>query len=128
LVAKVVLVTGCALISAVARVPAQPDASDILSDKVLLQYASQSYDRSKLVGQHVVLGQNHGVSVIADFPCSDLCPNYTVRIIHYDIPLSKCSEVGGVEKSILVPFSIAAMRKSFCFPKVLTDNWDRYVR
>src|SRR5579862_2370241 len=107
---------------------AQAAPGDALSDATLLTYASSGYDKLHMTSLHVVLGQNHGVTVIADFPCSDLCPAYTVRIIHYDVPLSRCSAAGGVEKAILVPVSIASAERSFCFPKVLADHWDKYVR
>lgn len=105
-----------------------PAVVNALSDATLLAYATSAYDRRQLTALHVVLGQNHGTTVIADFPCSDLCPAYTVRIIHYDVPLSGCSAVGGVEKAILVPISIASAERTFCFPKVLADHWDKYVR
>lgn len=119
------------LAAAAAARPAVANAPGVvkgLSDATLLAYASSAYDRRQMTSVHVVLGQNHGVTVIADFPCSDLCPAYTVRVIHYDVPLSRCSAVGGVEKAILVPVSIASTERSFCFPKVIADHWDSYVR
>jgi hypothetical protein len=105
-----------------------PAVVNALSDAALLKYASGGYDKRQMTSLHVVLGQHHGVTVIADFPCSDLCPAYTVRVIHYDVPISKCSAVGGVEKAMLVPVSITSVERSFCFPRVIADHWDKYVR
>jgi hypothetical protein len=100
-----------------------------LTDKTLLQYASKSYDKEAHNGLREVLGTLNNAEVVADFICSDLCPNYTVRIIHFNVePGVKCSAVGGVEKSVMIPVSIAATLKAFCFPRVLIDNWDAYVR
>jgi hypothetical protein len=123
--ALALLATAAAAQPAVANAPAVVNA---LSDATLLAYASSAYDRRQMTSLHVVLGQNHGVTVIADFPCSDICPAYTVRIIHYDVPLSQCSAVGGVAKAMQVPVSIASVERSFCFPGVLADHWDKYVR
>jgi hypothetical protein len=119
------------LVLACSRTPHAPPQSDAvveIPDAALMEYASRSYDKGSSWHRHVVLGKNHGVQVVADFPCSDLCPDHTVRIIHYDVPLSICSDVGGVERTIMVPIGIAAGPDNDCFPKVLADNWDRYVR
>jgi len=122
------LLARCALILSPSQAPAQSSTEDTVSDAALLEYASRGYDKRENMNKRVILGRNHGIQVIADFPCSDLCPNYTVRVIHYEVPLSGCSDAGGVEKAILVPMGIAAMSEHFCFPKVLTDNWGKYVR
>jgi hypothetical protein len=57
---------------------------------------------------------------VADFPCSDLCPAYTTRIIHYDVaPGPPCDAAGGVTQLRLVPFSIGTREEAFCIPKPL---------
>ena len=38
-----------------------------------------------MVFQHVVIGTQDGVAIVVDFPCSDVCPGQTRRIIHLDI-------------------------------------------
>ncbi len=100
-----------------------------MSGASLLEYASKPYDKGAHGAEHQVLGAMGSVKVVVDFVCSDLCPAYTVRVIHFDVkPGGNCTEVGGVTKTILVPVSIAAMQRPYCFPKILTDNWNRYVR
>jgi hypothetical protein len=67
--------------------------------------------------------------VVVDYICSDVCPNYTVRIIHFAVEAgSACAAVGGVEKSVVVPIGIGATPRTFCFPKVIAEHWDAYIR
>lgn len=105
-------------------------AADInrpLSEEALLAYASASFER---VDKRVVsLGQLNGTPVIAEFICSDLCPDYTVRVIRYDLKTDQtCRGVGGVEKALRIPVSVAATDKTFCFPQVLVNNWEKYQK
>lgn len=103
------------------------DTNRLLSEEALLAYASAPFDR---VDKHVVsLGQLNGTPVIAEFICSDMCPHYTVRVIRYDLKKDQtCSGVGGVEKALRIPVSIAATDKTFCFPEVLVSNWGKYQK
>jgi hypothetical protein len=101
---------------------ASPPAADTLSDEALKQYAATRYDKAKMMGKHEVLGIHHGVAVIADFPCADLCPDSTHRIIHYEIgPGEGCKAVSGVEELHSLP-GIATSRKPFCVPAPLADK------
>jgi hypothetical protein len=43
-------------------------------DQQLLDYASRSYDKRTMMGSKAVLGMHDGVPVVAEFPCSDICP------------------------------------------------------
>ena len=52
----------------------------LLEDAALAAYAAKSFDKQAMMGQTVELGRNHGMPVVAWFPCSDVCPQYTVRI------------------------------------------------
>jgi hypothetical protein len=100
--------------------PAVPaDAHGVISDEALLQYAASCYDKRAMMFKHVMLGTNHGVRVVADFPCSDLCPQYTKRVIHYDVPVEKCTEAGGAERTRVIPYRIGNVAEGFCVPKVL---------
>jgi hypothetical protein len=58
----------------------------VISDSELTQLAAVSYDATEMEGKRVVMGIHRGLTVVADFPCSDLCPANTTRIIHYDLP------------------------------------------
>ena len=109
------------IIPALALLVAVEASADTLSDDALVAYASQSFDKATAKGG--VLGVHHGARIIVEFRCSDLCPDYTTRIIHYDVaPGPDCAKIGGVTRAQLVPVSIAAMRQDFCVPKVLADK------
>ena len=100
-----------------------------ISDDQLLSYASAPYDKNRIEKQKDLLGLLNGTPVVADFICSDLCPAYTVRVIHFELgKVKNCDAAGGVEKAIRIPVSIASTDKVFCFPKVLTDNWEKYQK
>jgi hypothetical protein len=93
-----------------------------LSDADLIAYAARPFDRQAMMEQHIVVGLHHGVPVVADFPCSDVCPNYTTRIIHYDLaPGPACTAAGGVIQVRRVPYSIAMIEKDFCVPRPLAS-------
>ena len=122
-VARFVLLAAAAIGASACRGDPSP-----ISEASLLEYATTPYEKRPFEPRQV-LGQINDVTVVADFICADVCPDYTVRIIHFDVePGPKCARAGGVEKSVVVPIAIAATTRAFCFPKVLTDNWDAYVR
>ena len=92
-----------------------------LSDADLIAYDAQPYDHAAMMGKRVTLGLYRGARVVAEFPCSDVCPDYTTRIVHLDVaPGAACQEAGGVTQARRVPFSIAMVDKAFGVPKPLT--------
>ncbi|MDO1529090.1 hypothetical protein QMK61_09655 [Fulvimonas sp. R45] len=102
---------------------ARAQASGPLDDAALKAYAAQSFDPRAMMGRTVELGRHHGVPVVAEFPCSDVCPQYTVRIIHYRLPPdTDCAAAGGVERTVPVPVAIASTDATFCVPKVLAGG------
>ncbi len=91
-----------------------------LSDADLVAYEASPYDHAAMMGRKVVVGLYQGAPVVAEFPCSDICPQYTTRIVHLDIPPGPaCAAAGGVTQSRRVPFSIAVIDKDFCIPRPL---------
>ncbi|MCX7515061.1 hypothetical protein [Frateuria sp. STR12] len=101
----------------------------LLDDAALKAYAARPFDKHAMMGQTVELGRNHGLPVVAEFPCSDVCPQYTVRIIHYRLPEgADCAAAGGVEKTVGVPVAIAVMPKTFCVPGALAAGGGYYTR
>jgi hypothetical protein len=101
----------------------------LLDDAALKAYAAKPFDKHAMMGQTVELGRNHGLPVVAWFPCSDVCPQYTVRIIHYRLPEgADCAAAGGVAKSVAVPVAIAVMQKTFCVPVALAADGGYYTR
>lgn len=100
-----------------------------LDDAALSAYAAKPFDKRAMMGRTIDLGRNHGLPVVAEFPCSDVCPQYTVRIIHYRLPPgADCADAGGIRKSVLVPVAITVLAKDFCVPKALAESGDYYKR
>ena len=111
---------GCAVR---ASEPGQLDAA------ALQAQAARPWDKASLMHTTVVLGSYRGVPVVAEHPCSDVCPQYTVRIIHYQLPVdASCASVGGVEKQVLVPIAIAVRPKTFCVPEPLVASGAYYAK
>ena len=105
------------------------NAAGNLDDAALHAYAARPWDKASLMGTTLPLGRYQGVPVVADFPCADVCPKYTVRIIHYDLPEGmSCAAAGGVEDSVPVPVAITVLQKTFCFPKTLVDAGQHFTR
>jgi hypothetical protein len=103
--------------------PAPASAPQPISDAAIAVYTAKPYDKRQMMGRHEVLGTRDDVRVMADYPCSDLCPQYTTRIVHYDLePGPGCDRVRGVAQNLLVPMGIAVLRKAFCVPAVLAGK------
>lgn len=95
-------------------------APDTITDDQLVAYAQQDFDRGEMMFKHEELGIHHGAPVVADFPCADVCPDKTTRIIHYKLDDGQsCSSVGGVERTLTVPTGLGKSEQKFCVPKVL---------
>jgi hypothetical protein len=100
-----------------------PPQTLILSDEALRAYAAQPYDKAAVRLTHEVVGRHRGVSVVVDYICSDICPDYTVRIIHYDVePGGACDRAGGVSQLLAVPTGPAMGAREFCMPKILVER------
>ncbi len=109
--------------SACAGTPAQMDAA------ALQGWAGKPWDKAALMNSTVQVGRYRGVPVVAEHPCSDVCPQYTVRIIHYQLPPQvSCASVGGVEKEVLVPIAITVRPKTFCVPEPLVASGQYYTK
>jgi len=109
--------------TACAGTPAQMDAT------ALQAWAGKPWDKAALMNTTVELGRYRNVPVVAEFPCSDVCPQYTVRIIHYQLPPeASCASVGGVEKEVLVPIAITVRSKTFCIPEPLVASGQYYAK
>jgi hypothetical protein len=95
----------------------------------LQAWASQSWYKAALMHTTVAVGRYNGVSVVAEPPRSDVCPQCTVRIIHYQLPPeASCASVGGVEKEVLVPIAITVRPKTFCIPEPLVASGQYYAK
>lgn len=101
---------------------AAPTSSTDLSDSELITYAQSDFDKAKMMNQEIVIGTYKGAALKASFPCSDVCPDATIRVIYLDVVADQCEASGGELKSILVPMAITMMPKEFCFPKPIVES------
>ena len=100
-----------------------------LDAAALRAWAVQPWDKASLMHTTVELGRYRDVPVVAEFPCADVCPQYTVRIIHYRLPATlSCADAGGVEKEVLVPIAITVRMKTICVPQPLVASGQYYAK
>jgi hypothetical protein len=94
-----------------------------LTDDQIVKAAAAPFDKKEKMGRHEVLGQVGKVNVVADYYCSDVCPAYAMRVVHFDAsPRTECDKAGGVVKTYIIPKGIAAVPQAFCVPKVLAEK------
>ena len=124
--ACLLLVLCCHLVSACGTVVSDNGSNGQVTDQDILDYAAADYDKEEMMFQTVELGSHNGMLLIAEFPCSDLCPDYTTRVIRYDVENENCEALGGVLHTMFVPYGIAMVETEYCFPAVLVENWEEY--
>jgi hypothetical protein len=98
-----------------------------LADKEILALAMSPYDKSEKMLTEEKLGFHKGNELIVIYPCGDICPHYTKRVIHYKVKIEKCAESGGIVKEIRVVRGRGSNEEPFCFPKVIAENWNDIV-
>jgi hypothetical protein len=107
---------GLMALSAAASPAARPPR---LSDAALLRFARSRFDPYARADRVHVLGIHRGTLVVVDYPCGDVCPAYTNRIVHYDLPPEACAQAGGTIVNELVPRGPAVMPRPYCEPSVI---------
>ena len=114
------------LLIALAAAPSFFGDMPTLTNGGLAKIASAPYDKGEKSGKHEILGSLHKVRVVADYPCGDICPMYTTRIIHYDLePGHRCEAVGGVAELRGFHFGIGMGSRLYCIPAVLRSKRPR---
>ena len=96
-------------------------SSQNVTDQEILEYAQAAYNKEEMMNQNIIIGMHNDLEVHAWFPCSDLCPEYTTRIIYYDTPKEECLNKGGIIKTYLVPVAISVQEQEFCIPQILSN-------
>ncbi|MEA3061575.1 MAG: hypothetical protein QOJ94_1356 [Sphingomonadales bacterium] len=109
-------VAGSIALAVAASPPARPPR---LGDAALLRFARSRFDPFARTDRVRVLGVHRGTVVVVDYPCGDVCPAYTKRIVHYDVPPEACARVGGTIVNELVPRGPAVMARPYCEPTVI---------
>jgi hypothetical protein len=93
-----------------------------VTDQLLASYAARPWSRGFWSGREVKLGLHNGAELVADHPCSHLCPPYTVRVIHYAAePGPQCDSIGGVVQRLQTQFGSLGKR-AYCVPKILVER------
>jgi len=97
-----------------------------IDDATLIDFVRRPFDpMSDATSWPRTLGTHRGVPVIVSYTCSDLCPNYTKRIVRYNLPPGEeCTRAGGISKEIVVPRGIGTGLRRYCIPAV-TDPYQR---
>lgn len=93
-----------------------------LSDADVAAYAAAPFDKRAMMFRRVALGRHRGLPVVAIHPCGDVCPAYTRRIVHYDVPVADCARRGGIVREKLMPRGPAVARRPFCVPAILAGS------
>lgn len=94
-------------------------ATDVLNDVELVARVSAAFSAPDGPADRV-LGTHRGALVLVDIRCGDVCPAYTVRVVHYGVePGPACSQLGGDTASVAVPKGIAIGQQDFCVPHIL---------
>ena len=97
----------------------RPGPLRALTDSQIAAFASAPFDKKAMMFKRVPLGRHRGLPVVAIHPCGDVCPVYTRRIVHYDVPVSACARRGGIVREELMPNGPAVVRRPFCVPAIL---------
>jgi len=90
-----------------------------LTDADLFALLTKEFDLNIVSGAKVIIGTYKGTELIADFPCSDVCPLNTVKIIRFNVKANECSSTEGKEEELLTPMSISMGTKLFCVPEII---------
>lgn len=94
------------------------DPNRTLSDADVKQLEAAPFNKARLMNQSFAAGRHRGIAVRVDFPCGDICPDYTTKIVHYDVPPDACPAPGEVI-TLGVPGGAALVLRDFCVPRVL---------
>ena len=108
-----------ASLMALAAVSASPSRPPRIGDAALLRFARSRFDPFARTDRVRVLGVHRGTLVVVDYPCGDVCPAYTRRIIHYDVPPEACQRVRGTIVNELLPRGPAVRPVPYCEPTVI---------
>jgi len=103
-----------------------PEMLAPIDDAVLIDFVRRPFDpTSDETSWPRTLGRHSGVPVIVSYTCSDVCPDYTKRIVRYNLPPGEeCTRVGGISRDIVVPSGIGTGLRLYCIPAV-TDPYQR---
>ena len=138
----ILMALGCVfLVSQFGNRPTDPffkdDPTRRLSDADVAAIAIKFDDAKSNNHGRLRLGVHNGVMVLDDHICADICPDYTISIVHYDVePGALCGRIGGVTVDAVVPTAVSIGTQAFCIPaplvaaqcKVQQEQWRKSQR
>jgi hypothetical protein len=118
------LIATALLLADCSEAPYGPDRQ--MSDQDLVAFAQSPFgDEEKQATDGddpppTIPGIHQGARVVVDYPCGDLCPDYTVRVIHYNAePGAECDRVGGTVRTEWIADGPAKFATDFCIPAAI---------
>jgi len=103
------------------------EAEELLTSNKILKFAMNPYAKGAKMNTTETLGMHNKNKVQVIYPCGDICPDYTTRIIHYKIAINNCKSIGGIIKKKRVVRGRASNIESFCVPAIIAANWEKIV-
>ena len=98
-------------------------AAGEVSDAELVAYAQRPFEKAEMMQRTIVLGSHRGTKLIAEFPCSDLCPQNTARIIRYELKAGEvCATLYRVQEEVFVPEGVGLAKRLLCVPAILAPK------
>ncbi|MBI2894542.1 MAG: hypothetical protein HYY06_13400 [Deltaproteobacteria bacterium] len=106
-----------------------PDPSRELSDEELREIARRPIEESEVNQVDVIVGRHRGTPVRMTVRCGDLCPDYSVRIVRYDVDPATCPRVGGSIVRMGVPSAASVSLVDMCLPApIAAEQPTRWTR
>ena len=99
----------------------------VLNDNELLINATTDYAKESKMNSTEILGIHNQHIVKVTYPCGDVCPEYTKRIIYYEIENKSCPSNIGTEKEVTVFRGRSSRIETYCIPNIIAENWDDVV-
>lgn len=94
------------------------ESTSSMRDEDIVRIDKSTFDKTAMAGRKIGIGRQHGVEIVADYQCGDVCPDNTIRIIHYDVePGPKCSAVNGLVESV----NTGWIEEEFCVPRAVAN-------
>lgn len=105
------------------------DPARELSDEELREIARRPIEESEINQVDAIVGRHHGAPVRMTVRCGDICPDYAVRIVRYEVDAAACPQVGGTVVRRGVPSAAAVMLVDMCLPApIAADQPTRWAR
>jgi hypothetical protein len=93
-----------------------------LSELELRSIARQPPGPEEFTKPDRIVGLYHGTPVHMYVACSDQCPEYSTRIVRYDVLPADCARIGGVVRTHPIPVQTVTLLLEVCLPPPLANE------